>query len=155
MKSKKIALLTSLDVNYSKKIDNYLKKENKEVLCGWTYKLDKEMKKKLRRNDFKIFIYEPKTYGGKGLVTKYYEVFDFYYFKDLTSPIEPDLVIHSKHNHIQNRGWFYIQKMEKIDKFRKWTEFKDFFTGNNIKPISKMRINSLNRKWIYVIDEFK
>ena len=133
---KKIALLGPSDINYTKKIDERLNM-GKEIRWGWTYTLNEEKQGKLQKQNFKIFAYESETYGGKGFVTKCYEVYKFQYRSNLRPPPEPELVVHREERFKKCRGWFYIKRKGSLNPEREWTDFRDYDTSDNLKPINK------------------
>ena len=153
---KKIALLGPSDINYTKKIDERLNM-GKEVLWGWTYTLNEEKQEELQKPNFKIFAYESETYGGNGFVTKCYEVkvHKSRYHSNLGPPPEPELVVHREERFKKCRGWFYIERKGRLNPGREWTDFRDYDTGDYLKPINKTGVWLPNHHWITVIDEFE
>jgi len=107
--------------------------------------------------NYKIFAYEAGKNGGNCMVTKCYEVYKFDYNSELRLPDKEckESVVRSKQNFPKCRGWFFIKRKGALNPEREWTDFRDYDTGNNVKPINKTGVWLPNNHWVTVIDEFE
>lgn len=149
-KMPEIALIGITDDDYIDGVKQALA-ENSKVASTWTYSISKEKNELLEsQKNFNIYCYMSKKSGGRGLVEYRLKVEQFSYTEEEISCPFPE--IKPLENH-KGRGWYVIEKLEKVEPKRKLEDFVVFDTAEKIVPTKFYGLRNQNAEFFYVKDD--